>query len=251
MNEVFGLIHSLRTIRANNFSKKPVSETDLAEILKAATCAANASNRQSYSIVVPDENAKSALSWPGSKAVLFCVDFNRLSNMAESVNLRFEYQYLMQFVTAVIDCSLAAQTAVLAAKSLGIDSLITNRVYHQDLERVGATLDLPERGCFPLMLVCLGYPLAEPSHKKGRLNELGIVHTGRYQKLGQDALAQLMGAYDNKDKGLTLIDNWAEQGYQHYFEWFCKKWSKKVGTLEMGKKFNEALKKAGFLDDVV
>ena len=55
MNETLQLIHGLHTTRANQFSDRQVSDQDLQTIIKASVRAANASNRQSYSIIVVDD----------------------------------------------------------------------------------------------------------------------------------------------------------------------------------------------------
>jgi nitroreductase len=242
-NEVLRTIHALRTIREDNFSDKEISSEDLQLVLKASVRAANASARQSYSIIIVDDAIKKKLSWPGNKVLLFCVDFTRLVDIARYLQLEFDAEYMMQSFTGVIDTSLAAQTAVIAAKSLGIDSLITNRVYQTDLKKTYELLDLPEKGCFPLVAVCLGYPAREPAHRKGRLGGPGVIHHGRYHRLTREEMAQLVFQYDNPKNHLALVDDWHEQGFQHYLEWFYAKWSKEVGTRENAKEFNEVLRK--------
>ena len=77
------------------------------------------------------------------------------------------------FVTGSTNTILAAQTAVIAAKSLGIDSLLTNGVHRGDMERLWEMLGLPRQYCFPLIALVLGYAAKEPAYQKGRLSGPG------------------------------------------------------------------------------
>lgn len=54
MNETLRTLHSLRTIHGN-FSQREITDQDLHTILEAAMRAANASARQSYSIIVLED----------------------------------------------------------------------------------------------------------------------------------------------------------------------------------------------------
>ena len=54
MNETLNTIHELRTIHGN-FTEQEISAQDLKTILAASVRAANASNRQSYSIIVVED----------------------------------------------------------------------------------------------------------------------------------------------------------------------------------------------------
>lgn len=250
MNETLNTVHRLSTTRAANFSSQQVSESDLQTIIEASVRAANASGRQSYSIIVVDQGIKDKLQWPGSRVLLFCVDFCRLVDTAEYLDLEFDAGYLMQFITGVVDTSLAVQTAVIAAKSLGIASLITNRVYHQDLGKVYDLLNLPEEYCFPLVLLCLGYPKVEPGYVKGRLAGSGVVHYGQYQRLTPAEIEELLVLYDDPANHLGLMDIWQKQNFDHYLQWFFAKWSRRVGSRDSAAEFNATLKSLGFLGDI-
>ncbi len=88
-NETLKTIRSLRTIHGN-FLDKPLPEPVLQTILKASVRAANASNMQSYSIVVVKDRAKmkEVCTYQGSCMLLYCVDFSRLKASAENLGLR-------------------------------------------------------------------------------------------------------------------------------------------------------------------
>jgi nitroreductase len=177
VNETPKTIRSLRTIHGN-FLDKPLPESDLQTILQATIRAANASNMQSYSIVVVKDRAKmkAVCTYQGSCMLLYCVDFNRLRASAESLGYSYFPDNIEEFVIASINASLAAQTAVITAKSMGIDSLVTNGIHRGDMERVWKLLDLPQTYCFPLIALVLGYPTEEPPYQMGRLDGPGVIH---------------------------------------------------------------------------
>ena len=170
-NETLSTIERLRTVRRNQFSKKPIPDEDFEAVLQACVRAANASNRQSYSLIIADEAVRQKLNWPGDRAVVFCVDFARLARLADAVHVPYDFDRFQPFLTGVIDTALALQTAVITARSLGIDYLITNDACLKDREAIYRELRLPERYCFPLAAVFFGYPREEPTVKKGRLRE--------------------------------------------------------------------------------
>ena len=119
-------------------------------------------------------------SYQGSRALIFCLDFNRIAATARYLNHAFDNDNIIGFITRSIDTMLAVQTAVIAAKSLGIDSLITNGLHRKELDVVYRKLKLPEASCFPLIAVVLGYPLQEPEYQKGRLSKEYLVHYNEY-----------------------------------------------------------------------
>ncbi len=109
MNRALETIGTLRTIRRGNFSDKPIPQEELELIIGATIRTANASGRQSYSIIVVDEAAQRELKWPGSRALLFCVDFSRLKGLADLLNRPLDTAHIQPFLTGAIDTSMAAQ----------------------------------------------------------------------------------------------------------------------------------------------
>ncbi len=228
MNETLRTIHSLRTIHGD-FSEREVSDADVTAILEASVRAANASGRQSYAIVVLDDRAKmkDLFSYQGSRALIFCADFSRIAALARHLGHEFDNDHIMGFITGTMDTMLAAQTAVIAAKSLGIDSMITNGLHRNSLDKVYEALKLPATSCFPLATVVLGYPRQEPPYQKGRLELDAVVHYGEYRAHTQSQLDKIVAQYDDVSKHVGLIPNWQEQGFRHYLDWFYTKWTGK------------------------
>ncbi len=251
MNETLQTICQLRSIHGN-FSEQDISEADLIHILEATLHAANASARQSYSIIVlkDRETMRDLLAYQGSCALVFCVDYTRIMAAARYLGHQFDNDDIIGFITGTIDTMLAAQTAVIAATSLGIDSLITNALHRQPLDRVYQALNLPETSCFPLITVILGYPRQEPTYAKGRLSHKFIVHYGKYSPPTEEQLGQIVAEYDDPQRHLGLIDDWEDRGFEHYLDWFYTKWSGQpvAEKIPTGKvlEFQERLIKSGF-----
>ena len=251
MNETLKTIHSLRSIHGN-FTERSIAQVDLEQILDASIQAANASARQSYAIIVLDDRdaMQRLFYYQGSHALIFCIDFNRIMVTAEHLGHQFNDYHVIGFITAAVDTILAVQTAVIAAKSLGIDSLVTNGLHRNDLDTVYQELNLPKEACFPLITLVLGYPDQEPPYQKGRLSSEFLVHFGQYQPPDEGQLDRIVAEYDDHTKHIGLIDNWEELGFERYLDWFYTKWTGTAPETKIasGKilEFEERLLKSGF-----
>ncbi len=231
MNEntegILNLLHSLRTIHGD-FADMPVREEDMQTILKACVRAANSSSRQCYSIIRLQERGlmKEICTYSAPQALLFLADYTRLRDVADSLGYELIANTLDDLVTPTIDASLAAQNAVIAAKTLGLDSMVTNAVLRGDPTRFKRLLNLPDHGCMPLFAVLFGYPQEEPEHRHGRYLGPGLLHSGAYRRMSEEQLAAMLSEYDDPQKhmGLSFVD-WRARGFKSYFEWFFKAWA--------------------------
>ena len=228
VNETINTIKNLHTTHGN-FSDKEIPDEEIELIRESCLRAANSSNMQTYSIVVVKDRAliKSTCGYQGSCMMLFCVDYNRLIASAESLGLTYYPDNITNFITASINTSIAAQTATIAAQSLGIDALLTNGIHRGNIDRHWQNLNLPEKYCIPLIALVLGYADREPDHKVGRLTGKGVFHETKYQKPSKDELSEIIAKYDNPSLHLGLNENWKADGHQHYLEWLFKEWLKR------------------------
>ena len=162
-NETLETIHSLRTIHGN-FTDRPIPQEQLDMILQASIQAPNGSGLQTYSIVIIKDRDRmmKICGYQGAALLLYCVDYNRLIASANSVGHQYYPEGLQTFITGSTNTILALQTAVIAARALGIDSLTTNGIHRGDMQRVWDEVELPKRFCFPLIALVLGYPTEEP-----------------------------------------------------------------------------------------
>ncbi len=224
-NETLKTIHSLRTIHGD-FSDKQVPAEQVQAILDASIRAANASNAQTYSIVVSRDAAKiqKLTGYRGTCLLLYCADYTRLADVAKHLADPFSTVDMEAFVTSSTNTILAAQTAVIAARSMGIDSLLTNGIHRGDIERLWEILDLPQESCFPLIALILGYPKSEPASRTGRLQGPGVVHYEKFHKLSAPELDEIVRQHDDPALHLGLNDGWRERGHKHHLDWFYKEW---------------------------
>ncbi|WP_031517845.1 nitroreductase family protein [Desulfofalx alkaliphila] len=252
MNEVLKTIHSLHTSR--DFSERAVSDDDLNTILDAAVRAANASSRQSYSIIVVDDRElmKEYFNYVGSKALVFCVDYNRIVDTAQHLNYEYSCDNISSFISGSTDAALAAQNAVIAARSLGIDSMFTNSLHRGDLSKFYQQFNLPEKYCFPLITLILGYGLEEKRGCKGRLRGPGVIHYGKYQPLTEEQLDQVVDQYNQPENKLGLPFFKPSEDFPNYLDWFFAVWSKPQKSEQFAKmqdKLYATLQKAGFIKE--
>lgn len=224
MNDTLKTIQHLRSIR--KFTDKQLSEEDLEIILNSSIRAANSSSRQCYSIIVlkDPEKIQAICGYRSTTALVYCVDMNRIHDISSYMGEENAINAPRDFITASTDTIMAAQTAVISAKSIGIDSLITNGVHRQDFEKIYELLKLPKEYCFPLIAVLLGYS-EEEEHLKGRMTK-GVIHYDTYHHLTPIEIEEEIAAFDSKEKkyGLITYTNWEALGYSHYYNWFFQKW---------------------------
>lgn len=248
MKNALETIHELRSVHGD-FSNRDIPDEDLKTIINTCVRAANASARQSYSIiVVTDRNTvREQFGYAGSCGLLFCVDYNRIRKTASHLGHDFQPDGVVSFITGSTDTIMAAQTAAIAARALGIDSLFTNSVHRCDIRKLKETFGLPEKYCFPLIALVLGYPRTEPEAVKGRLNGPGVIHYGKYREPDRAELEELIAIYDDPSRNMGLIRDWKEKGYAHYLDWFHQAWTRGASP-EKEREFYSTLRKAGFLD---
>lgn len=250
MNTVQKTIHQMHTTHGN-FNQREISDHDLDAILKASVRAATASNRQSYSIIVISEREKmhQLCGYRGSRALLFCVDTNRLNAQAATLGYNSIGSGTTAFITGCLDTVLAAQTAIICAQSLRIDTLPTNGIHRGDMRRVYDLLNLPEKYCFPMLMVVLGYADRHEATINGRLDGLGVIHYNQYQTLRQTDVTQIIQSYDDPQNHLCMTEDWNVKGYAHYLDWFHQVWMAGFKPPEPGvPTLHTMLASSGFLD---
>jgi len=250
-NETLAAIHELHSTHGN-FTEREIPDALVEEILGASVRAANSSNMQTYSIVMVRDRArmKEVCGYAGSCLLVYCVDYNRLEASADSLGHAYYPDTMTAFVTGSINTAIAAQTAVIAARSLGVDSLLTNGIHRGDMGRLWKLLDLPEKRCFPLIALVLGYATEPPAHKKGRLDGVGVVHRERYHRLTEAEVDQITARYDDPESHLGLTEDWKKDGRKHYLDWLFTVWlgGRSAGPATAETQILTVLKKVGFVE---
>lgn len=220
LNETLNTISNLHTTHGN-FLNKDIPDEQIQIIKESCIRAANSFNMQTYSIVeVSDKNLMNQLcGYQGSYLLLFSVDYNRLIFCANYLGTSYYPNNMTNYTTACINASIAAQTATIAARSLGIDSLLTNGIHRGDMERLWKLLNLPEKYCFPLIALVLGYADQEHGPMVGRLTGKSIFHKEKYHTFTQEELKEIVDQYDDPSLNMGLNPGWKDSGYDHYLKW--------------------------------
>ncbi len=246
MNETLKTLNNLRSIHGN-FSEKEITDNDMELIFNASLKAATGGCLQSYSIIDIDDKEimKKVCGYKGSRTLIFLADVNRHSECGKFLGNKFPVPGFSYFMMAVSDAILAAQSAVIAAKSLGIESLINTGIQRSDQEDIYKTLKLPEKNCFPVTSVVFGYAAETPSFKKGRLTGKSIIHKNRYSLPDDQLVEEIINQYDNPENHLTLGDAWKEK-YNHYLDFVYSEWFEEPveGEVEQLQAF---CKRSGFI----
>lgn len=198
MNETIHTILSHRSIR--KFKNQALSEDQIKTIVESAQAASTSSFMQAYSIIgVMDQKRKEKLAelsgnqeYAAENGCLFvfCADLYRHQLIAETYSLQADeiLESTEKFMVAIIDASLAAQNAVLAAESMGLGAVYIGGIRNQ-LDEVCRELKTPSR-VIPLFGLAVGVPLQKPDQKQ-RLPLDHIFHLNEYQQDHRAYLEQL------------------------------------------------------------
>lgn len=209
-NPTLTCIEERRSVRV--FQDRPLEKETEEAILHAATRAPTAANMQLYSIlIIRDPRRKELLAercnhqpWLARAPLMlvFCADYQRMydyydaSGVGEKcMELGVEYirpgeQYLL---LAACDAMIAAQNAVLAAQSLGAGSCYVGHImdhYEENQE----LLALPPY-VFPVTLLAIGYPAAEPKGRTPRFESKYLVFEDQYRRLSPEELSDCYSRY--------------------------------------------------------
>jgi FMN reductase (NADPH) len=200
MNEVISLIKNHRSIR--KFKNEPVTEEQLNEIISAAQCASTSSNVQAYSVIAATDPAlkKQLAELAGNQAyieecpvfLIWCADLHRLDQVtAGHMAGRDSYvDSTENFIVATVDAALAAQTAAVAAESLGLGIVYIGGIRNRIAE-LSELLNLPEL-VYPVFGMCLGVPDQEPGIRP-RLPVEAVLHRNGYN---EERIQEPVQAYD-------------------------------------------------------
>lgn len=175
-NAVLELMRNRKSVRA--YADKPVDRATINTLVAAALEAPSAGNMCLWSVLnITDPAIKERLSVTcdnqpfiatAPAVLVFCVDYERwyqqFCRNAEQVGETTRKPGAGDFLLAFEDTMIAAQSAVLAAESLGLGScyigdILENYETHQEL------LKLPQY-VIPVSLICFGYPTEQQKSRK-------------------------------------------------------------------------------------
>jgi nitroreductase len=214
MNPTLEVLYNRKSVRA--YENRPISPEARDAILTAAMRAPTAGGLMLYSIIeVDDPQTKARLAVTcdnqpfiatAPMVLLFLADYQRWYDYFLACGVE---EYCQRrgaamrgpeegdLFLACCDALIAAQTAVIAAESLGIGScyigdIMENYEIHREL------FDLP-RYTFPIALVCFGHPTPQQKGRKltERFDRRYIVFQDRYRRIhGQESEEMYRAMHD-------------------------------------------------------
>ncbi len=222
MNTIIETILNHRSIRS--FEDKPLTREQIEIIVESAQAASTSSYIQAYSIIgVTDREKKKKLAeLAGNQSYVeenghffvFCADLYRHEYIGkmEGRDVTPSIESTEKFMVALIDTSLAAQNASLAAESLGLGICYIGGI-RNNLEEVGKLLNIPKR-VIPLFGLAIGYP-KKITDKKPRLPLSHVYHEEQYHT---DHYEEELTSYNNVISNYYMErtagkrkDTWTEQ----------------------------------------
>ena len=208
-NETIKLLSERASLRA--FSDREINDNIMNEILESTVHSASGGNVQPFSIIkITDKEIMEKIVSFGNQPfiktapvnLLFCIDYYRIKRMAQIERAPFTAQKAFpHFWIAFQDTIIAAQTACIAADSLGLGSVYIGTVFTipESLDGIVGLLKLPE-GVLPVVMVTMGYPKVNPPiAKKYRVETL--VHENVYKKQTDE---ELKISIEKKYSGKTI-----------------------------------------------
>jgi FMN reductase (NADPH) len=207
-NPTLELIHKHASVR--HYKPDPLPVPVIESIIAAGQRASTSSNLQLFSVIAVTEAEKRAelAALADDQAfireapvfLVWCADLARLDRACQMQDTKQVSQYVDNFLTAVVDASLAAQNAALAAESLDLGMCYVGALRNHT-RAVIDLLRLP-RLVFPLFGMSLGWP-AKEARVKPRLPLGAILHWEAYDP-DQDVLLQ---EYDQTMAGTGIYTN--------------------------------------------
>ena len=172
-NDTIQALLDHRSVRG--YKPDALPEGTLETLIAAASSAATSSNMQWWSAV--------AIADPDATRT----DMSRNARISAEQKVEFECMpWLETFLVASIDAALAAQNAVVAAESLGLQTVYIGAM-RNDPVRVAKLLGLPD-GAFVVFGLCVGYPTDKAvGEVKPRLPQSMVLHRERYDASRESA----------------------------------------------------------------
>ena len=216
MNGVIRQLMERRSVRA--FEKRAIPQEDVRAILSAAVQAPTAGNMTLWTaIAVTDQKKKDALAVSCDNqpfiaraplVLVFCADYKRWYDLFKTVDLGEPLRRPGEgdFLLAMSDAIIAAQSAVVAADSLGYGSCYIGDIL-ENCETQRAILALPEY-VKPVCMVVIGVPTQQQKERKKppRFELHDVVHENAYRSVDAEHFRAMLEARE----GLSgeAMDRW-------------------------------------------
>jgi FMN reductase (NADPH)/FMN reductase [NAD(P)H] len=246
MSETLKVIQNRRSVRA--YSDRPITRDEKDQILDATFRAPTAGNLMLYSIIeIEDQAIKDRLAVTCDNhpfivrakwVLLFLADYQRWFDYFTCCGVKEpRTPQTGDLMLACCDALIAAQTAVIAAESLGIGSCYIGDILEQ-YETHRQMFDLPPY-TLPITMLCFGYPTAAAARRKmtTRFPREAIVHTDRYRRPGDEELKKGFAEMEEDFRAGQRAGDFDNAGQATYFRKFAADF-----TLELNRSVREMLK---------
>jgi len=246
-NAVLETVLDHRSVRG--FLPRPLPEGTLELLVAAAQSASTSSNLQFWSVVaVQGPGRKSRLADLAGQQqfirdapllLVWLADLSRLDRIAAERQAQVDgTHYLEEFIVGVVDAALAAQSALIAAESLGLGGVYIGAMRNLP-EQIAAELGLPPH-VFAVFGMSVGYPDPDrPTDIKPRLPQSVVLHREQYSAVQRsDAIDGYNATIRSfqREQGMKPID-WTQQ---------CLNRVKDAAALRGRDRMREALRNLGF-----
>ncbi len=241
MNDTLNIIENRVSLR--KYDKRDIDDNTLNQILHSTMRAPTAGNMMMYSvIVIRDQKTKEILSKTCDNQpfiatapvlLLFVADMekwhryfqiSKAEEFEEKRNGEYSSPSTADLMLSISDALIAAQTAVIAAESLGIGScyigdILENYETHKEL------LDLPKYA-FPISLLTFGYYEEEyKRNHRDRFDEKFVVFNEKYKKMSDEEIKEMFNEKERlfKENNPYDAENFGQMFYarkngSEYFE---------------------------------
>jgi nitroreductase len=246
-NDVLETIINHRSVRGFLPDALPAGTLEL--LVAAAQSASTSSNLQLWSVVAIEDPVHKArlATLAGDQQfirdapllLVWLADLARIDAIAAARQQMVEgTQYLEEFIVGVVDAALAAQSALIAAESLGLGGVYIGAMRNLP-EQVAEALKLPTH-TFAVFGMSVGWPdPAKTTDIKPRLSQRVVLHRETYRAAAaldevEEYNAVMRGF--QKEQGMRGVD-WTQQ---------CINRVKDAAALRGRDRMREALRNLGF-----
>jgi nitroreductase len=231
--DFFQMVDNHRSVRSYRREEKiPLEHEKM--IVAAAQRSSSSCNLQSYAfIVVRDREKKKKIAelcgkqryvYQANLFYLVCLDLHKMRVVTQKAGYRYyQERYLDSFLMAAMDTAIAAQSAALAAESLGYGICMIGGV-RNDPQKIMEIMDLPEK-VFPLTGLCVGVP-ASLNPVKPRLPLKGVYFDGSYDpKAVEEAIEEYdrvmleSGIYKDREIPLDEVERTTGSEAPAHYGW--------------------------------
>lgn len=231
MNDVLKTLQNRVSLRG--YEKKEITPQDYNAIIESMMRAPTAGNQMLYSVIaVRDQKTKEILSRTcdhqafiatAPLILVFLADHQRwfdyyrqngVAQYCQEKGLLFEAPQESDLLLAIQDTMIAAQTAAIAAESLGIGSCYIGDIM-ENYEEHKKLFNLPE-WAFPIGMLCLGYYREnQPRVLKKRFDQEFIVFNEAYRHLTPEEYSKMFAEQEKTfdPKNRFEADNYAKAFY--------------------------------------